>query len=317
MIVTSESEFIKKNRAIVDLLVDNLTVDEYGVDRSIFYMHTKDMSDADRKTLRNVVEKRVDEYYKGVREVTGGSEERDRKFITKSLDSWFHPWTFLAGRMEYAINVMNLEKGYSYSLMVLKAEDLSAKLESFAAMPEYAPYLDTKMKGFAYNRCVDEELDYTKLAESLKSPDQEKIFCEKYPWLLVGDKYHSPEWDIFTEAYKAGRKAEIHIVQEPKPENQFIGGKTKFSRFMGLADGVKPDVYVNGERVRGVAFIDFKDCTNTYVLSGDKSLKCTPFYDLSDYQRKGVLRKIHLTVQMKAEAAKKARTEKNPGTPKV
>ena len=314
MIVTSESEFIKKNRQIVDLLVDSLTVDGYGTDRAMFYVHTKDMSDEDRKTLRDVVDRRVSEYYRGVREVTGGSEERDRKFITKSLDSWFHPWTFLAGRMEDAIEEMKWEKGYSNPL---KVEDLSAKLESFAAMPEYAPYLDMKMKGFAYNRCVDEELDYTKLAESLKSPEQEKIFREKYPWLLVGDKYYSPEWDIFTEAYKAGRKAEIHIVQEPKPENQFIGGKTKFSRFMGLADGIKPDVYVNGERVRGVAFIDFKDCTNTYVLSGDKSLKCTPFYDLSDYQRKGVLRKIHLTVQMKAEAAKKARTERKPGNPKM
>lgn len=317
MVVSSAKEFIQKHREIYDLLVDSLTVDGYGLDRQMFYFHTKDMTESERKTLRSVVEKEVVNYYDGVRKHLAGGEiaevgpgmlegaRRDADFVKRALDSWFHPWTFLAGRMEDEIERRKWDEGYSNGMGV---EVLGDVLLPFFDLPEYAPYLDDQMKGFAYNRCVDMEVDYTLLPERLKSSELEKVFQERYPW-LVGKK----EWDLFNEAYNAGKKMDILLDQKPGFENGYIGGKMSFSSYMPLSEGCRPGVYVEGKRAMGVAFIDYKDCTNTFVIFGsEESKKCVQFYSLSDYQRKYTLKGIHDSVMyFKAQAEKAGKAASN------
>ena len=139
-------------------LIEELTVGGDRLDRVIFYRETKGMSDSELDALKERVRKRVMDFYTGLFErnepwhepiVVDDMKvnlERTRRFVDKGLESWFRPWTRLAGRMDE-----ELESG------PCSEERLSSVCESFSAMPEYAPFLQREMKGYVLGsswRCL-------------------------------------------------------------------------------------------------------------------------------------------------------------------
>lgn len=265
-------------------LIEELTVGSDRLDRVVFYQETKGMGDSELEALKERVRKRVMDFYTGLSQrhepwhgfIAGDDGkvdlERTRRFVDKGLESWFRPWTRLAGRMDAELESAPCSE-----------ERLSSVCESFSAMPEYAPFLQREMKGYVHNRCVDMHLDYMKVSPGLRTPDLEKSFLENHPYLC-----EQKEWDLLGVAYKLGRPAIVKLEQEPSLANGYIGAETSFSRFLTIVGG---PVFPQG-KVTGLGQIDYKDCTNAFVLF-DSEKKCVGFYDLSPVQRKMVLECVH------------------------
>lgn len=284
------------SRSLQQDLIEELTVGGDRLDRAIFYRETKGMSDSELNALKERVRMRVMDFYTGLSErnepwhedMRGLIDlERTRRFVDKGLESWFRPWTRLAGRMDEEL------ESAPYS-----EERLSSVCEFFSAMPEYAPFLQREMKGYVHNRCVDMYLDYMKVSPGLRTPDLEKSFLENHPYLC-----EQKERDLLGVAYKLGRPAIIKLEQEASPANGYIGAETSFSRFITIVGG---PVFPQG-MVTGLGQIDCKNGTNAFVLF-DSVKKCVGFNELSSYQRKRVLECVHLKdLTLKHNAWEKSR----------
>lgn len=286
-------------------LIEELTVGGERLDRATFYQETKGLSDSELDALKERVRKRVMDFYKGLSErnepwhgfIVGDDRkvylERTRSFVEKGLESWFRPWTRLAGRMDAELESAPCSE-----------ERLSSVCESFSAMPEYAPFLQREMMGYVHNRCVDMYLDYMKVSPGLRTPDLEKSFLENYPYLC-----EQKEWDLLGVAYKLGRPAIVKLEQEPSPANGYIGAETSFSRLLTIVGG---PVFPQG-KVTGLGQIDYKDCTNAFVLF-DSEKKCVGFYELSSFQKKRVLECVHRKdLALKHNAWEKSRVSGRKG----
>ena len=255
-----------------NILVGEMTMGMVVLDRAYFYRLTKDMSQEQLDALRTRVAERVEDFYRKVYEEL--TYEKERKAMEKELNSWFRPWTRLAGRIEFVIESREMDPGKNLDEVML-----SSIVGEFARLEEYAPYREKELKEFTFNRCVDRKLDYTKLPEELKTPDLEKKFLEECPFCV-----EAKEWDMLSMAYNMGTKAVIRLQEEESPENGYIGGEVGFSRYTPVIGGpVIPD-----GKVTGIGQIDYKDCTNAFAII-DSNRKAVPWYDMKEYQRRSVL----------------------------
>lgn len=267
------------------LLVDELTVGGDTLDRAFFYQLSSGMSAEELASLRESVKERVEKFYLNVVKehvALGGNFDgkewrKTEIFIQKSLDSWFSPWTRLAGRMEEEIGLQ----------VDLDEKRLSDILLSFIHLEEYKPYLDREFKGFVSNRCFDLGFDYSKMAPELRTPDLLKKWESDYPYLL-----ESKEWDLLSMAYKAGSPGKMNLQEKPAESNGYIGGETCWSRYLNVVNGpTLPD-----GKVTGLGQIDYKDCTNAFVVL-DGNARAMFFYGLPSEQKKAVLERVFDTVK--------------------
>lgn len=178
---------VKENKgfrpSIEDLLVTEITVGGDALDRALLYEMTRDYTENGLRTLAGRVRERCNGFYAGVAGHEGWSAEeraRTEKMVDKDVRSWLRPWVRLAGRMEWDIErmIMAGDDRRPYE------EILSEEMLKCSGLPEYAPFLEREMKGFAFNRCVDNDADYRKLDPSLRTPELEVRFVEEYPWLV-------------------------------------------------------------------------------------------------------------------------------------
>ena len=127
----------RRRKQLKTLLVNELTVGGDVLDRALFYRLSSGFSDKALSALKNEVVSEAKRYYAGVRAMAGGNAERDDRFVERAAESWFRPWTRLAGRMEDAIDFAKFDfasVGKSFSV-----DDFAAILDSFARIPEYQP----------------------------------------------------------------------------------------------------------------------------------------------------------------------------------
>lgn len=267
------------------LLVDELTVGGDTLDRAFFYQLSSGMSETQLASLRESVKEKAERFYENVQKehvalggnLDGKEWQKTEKFIQKSLDSWFSPWTRLAGRMEEEIGLQ----------VDLDEKRLSDILLSFIHLEEYKPYLDREFKGFVSNRCFDLGFDYSKMASELRTPDLLKKWESDYPYLL-----ESKEWDLLSMAYKAGSPGKMNLQEKPAESNGYIGGETSWSRYLNLSYGPT----LTEGKVTGLGQIDYKDCTNTFVIL-DNGKKALFFDGLTNMQKRSVLERVYDTVK--------------------
>lgn len=99
--------------------------------------------------------------------------------------------------------------------------------------------------------------------------------------------YDENEWYLLGRSYLMGHRKEMELRERPCPDNDFIGGKTEWSRFNEIKDGPR----LGDGTVTGIGHIDYKDCTNTYlVIDGDR--KAVSIYDTDRFSRSVVLGRV-------------------------
>ena len=273
------------------LLVDEMTVGGEALDRALFFALTKEMSARDLASVRASVKERVLRFYEGVQKehVSLGGEfkpadwRKTARFVERELHYWFSPWNRLAGKIEYDIQAHMTRLGGE----LLDERSLSSILLGYSRLEEYKPYLDREFKGFVSNRCLDYSLDYSKMAPELRTGDLLKKWESDYPYLL-----ESKEWDVLSMAYKAGTRRTVLLQEKPELSNGFIGGETLFNRYLPVVLGPT----LPQGKVTAVGQIDYKDCTNAFVVLDDNA-KVLPFDSLSRQQKHAVLERVYDTVK--------------------
>lgn len=249
------------------------------------------MSSDELVNLQVAVRERVERFYRGAIEEhveLGGALSDDHgkkteRFIEGSLKHWFSPWTRLAGQMEYDIDAHMTRLGGE----TLDEKSLSSILLGYSRLDEYKPYLEKEFKGFVSNRCFDYGLDYSKMAPELRTPDLLKKWESDYPYLI-----ESKEWDLLSMAYNAGVPSRMELKERPDYSNGFIGGGTSWSRYLHLVHGPT----LPQGRVTGLGQIDYKDCTNAFVIF-DTDKKAVFFDTLTTQQKHAVLERVFDTVK--------------------
>ena len=267
------------------LLVDELTVGGDALDRAFFFRLSSGMSETQLASLRESVREQAERFYENVQKehvslggnLDGKEWRKTEIFIQKSLDSWFSPWTRLAGRMEEEIGLQ----------VDLDEKRLSDILFSFIHLEEYKPYLDREFKGFVSNRCFDLRFDYSKMAPELRTPELLNKWENDFPYLL-----ESKEWELLSMAYKAGSPCKMNLQKKPSASNGYIGGETSWSRYLNLSYGPT----LTEGKVTGLGQIDYKDCTNAFVVL-DNGKKALFFDGLTNMQKRSVLERVYDTVK--------------------
>ena len=290
---------VRQKITIENLLFEEIAFGADALERGLFYLETKDMTSEQLDAMKARVRSRLMDFFSNV-ERSGGpyksfspSHLKTSAMIDKALASWFREWTRLAGRMDVELD----EIGYT-------VKNISDVCSRASKLPEYAPYLDRHLKGYVVNRCVDHYLDYMKVLPELRSAEEEKAFLSNHPYLC-----EQKEWDLLGVAYNLGRPAIVKLEQEPSLANGYIGAETSFSRFLTIVGG---PLFPQG-KVTGLGQIDYKDCTNAFVLF-DSAKKCVGFYDLSSVQRKMVLECVHRKdLALKYDAREKSREKGRKG----
>lgn len=284
-LAASELVPIGEVKQLERLLVDELTVGGDALDRAFFYRLSSGMSETQLASLRESVKEKAERFYENVQKehvalggnLNGKEWQRTENFIQKSLDSWFSPWTRLAGRMEEEIGLR----------VDLDEKSLSDILLGFSRLEEYRPYLDREFKGFVSNRCFDMGLDYFKMAPELRTLDLLKKWESDYPYLL-----ESKEWDLLSMAYNAGTRRTVLLQEKPELANGFIGGETLFNRYLPVRLGPT----LQEGKVTAIGQIDYKDCTNVFVVL-DGNARARFFDGLPREQKKAVLERVFDTVK--------------------
>lgn len=293
---------------LVRYLVDDLTIGPDVLDRAFFYNLSSGLSKSELVKVRSSVRERALRFYEDVQkehvslggELEAGEWQNTERFVEKMLNHWFNPWTRLAGAIESEIDYRKL----SLSPEQFDEKTLSSVLMKYSRLDEYKPYLDREFKGFVSNKCLDYGLDYSMMAPELRTPELLKKWEEDYPYLM-----ESKEWDILSMAYKAGGPRKMTLQEEPDLSNGFIGGDTSWSSFLNVVHG---PVLKDG-KVTGLGQIDYKDCTNTFViLDGDR--KAVFFDGLSKQQKHSVLERVFDTLKYSKKYQLK---NKSVGGPKL
>ena len=172
--INGESQF---NPDIETLLVDDLTVGGDVLDRSMFYIATRNMNDEQVQALRDSVKEKVMAYYAGIEmDAPNASMEKAEADTEKLLHSWFRPWTRLAGRMEYHLDKIQHNEEGPVTLQHIEAEARDAMTDE-----RYAPYIERELKGWIRNRCADYGLDYTKLPDDLQYEGAAETYRQMFP----------------------------------------------------------------------------------------------------------------------------------------
>ena len=294
-----------------NLLFAELTVGGDVLDRALFYSLSKGLDDEQLSALKERVRERVEGFYAGVRKehialggnLQEGEPEKTSRFIDRSLRSWFRPWTRLAGSIESTIDWNRYERGVEVNEKLLKSI-----FEAYSKEEAYKPYLEKEFKGFVSNKCFENGLDYLKMPERLRSPELDKKWRKEYPYFL-----ESMEWDIMGMAYKMGTKRDMVLKEEEAFENGYIGGKVSWSSFLEIPNG---PVFGGGRaagKVTGVGQIDYKDCTNCFVVFNGNE-RAVNIYELSRVQRSSVLERVfsmNKYAEKKVEKANKAPKRKS------
>lgn len=262
----------KSNESALKHLAGNLAgsiAEGVVVCPELFYYETEGLKEKELTRLRSLTKKALEEL------------KIDPSVIRKELGYLFLPWTRLQGRIDAAISWNELDR-----VAVCDETTLSTILSSFANLPEYKEQ-EVRLKWYAYDFCKANHLDYTSLPEDLKNPDLVMKFKKEYPYLA-----ESREWDMLGEAYRFGNKMAMTLREEPDFTNGYIGGKVNWSKYLALQDGPRLSI----GKVTGLGQIDYKDCTNAYVIIG-KNERAVDIYALSPLQRRLVLKASHLKCQ--------------------
>ena len=281
---SQESDEAKLER----LLVTQLTVGGTILDRGVFYLLSQGLSVEQLTDIRERVRLKAQECFRlayedkdKVSKSTGelslhGSLDRDMRLVDKMLKSWFSPWTRLAGEME--VDIAN-EVAY---FGTMDEKDLSFFIGRFYVDDRFIPYRDKELKEFIYDFCVENKLDYTMLPEVVKSDHLEDSFRRDYPFCVA-----DMEWDLLSLAYCMGRPREVNIQEEPGKANGYIGGRTSFQSYLELNSG--PDIFEG--KVSAVGQIDYKDCTNAFVLVNTNE-RAVQFEGMRPFARRSILERI-------------------------
>lgn len=269
---------------IESLLVSNI-ISGSELSRATFYKLTHQMGDLQLQKLQERVRSKSMKVLETThmdmerREDNGmnfhpGDLEKDVKRVDKVLYSWFRPWTLLAGKLENALGENPNEK------------DVTQILRFASTMDEYKPYLQRELMGFVRNFCFDNELDYLKIGKEFRLPELEEYWLKDSPYLS-----ESKEWDLLGLAYTMGEKGIIELSEWPCFENGYIGGKTKFSSILPLS---RPVELSQGEGIcTGIAQIDYKDCTNVYLLLNNNQ-RAISFEDVNSKDKKHILEAVFM-----------------------
>ena len=176
--ISGESHF---RPDIETLLFDNLTVGGDVLDRSMFYIATRNMNEEQMQSLHDSVKEKVIAYYAGVdNDAPNADMDKIEALTEKLLHSWFRPWTRLAGRLEYHLDKIQESEAGPVTLQHIEAEARSAM-----ANPAYAPYIDKNLLGWILNRCVDYGLDYTMIPKDLQYEGAAETFRKEFPEYLT------------------------------------------------------------------------------------------------------------------------------------
>ena len=281
-------EKFNPRESVFTLLLNEVTVGGDVLDRATFWHLTQDFSIRDLENLRSDVERAAVRYYDGIPGNTGKEKERTDRFVRKTVGSWFRPWTRLAGRIEDTIDRVRLDGKGPFD-----EESLAGICLAFSSREDYAPFLDREMKGFVLNRCTDLGLDYMKMPSGLRYPEGERVFLNDFPYLT-----ESKDFDLLTAAYNMGLSCTMDLAEAPSAANGYIGGEVRWTRFLPL-EGLT----VGGWKVAGMGQIDYKDCTNAFVVLGDNE-KAVPFYALPKEQRQAVLERVFVKERYQRGKAK-------------
>lgn len=165
------------------MLVREITVGADVLDRAYFYRLSQNFSESVMDVLQKTVSAEAKEYYKNVRAKVGGDAERDNKFVDKQVNTWFSPWTRLAGRMDYTVDFSKFPD----------INGLIVFLEFFSLLPECQPYLDKEFKDFAINLCEDWGLNYFELPEKFRDTAHERTFIKNHPEFAPAGKAKDAE----------------------------------------------------------------------------------------------------------------------------
>ena len=247
--INAESHF---KPDIEKLLVDDLTVGGDVLDRSMFYIATRNMNDDQVQALRDSVKEKVMAYYAGIEmDAPNASMEKAEADTEKLLHSWFRPWTRLAGRLEYHLDKIHQNDEGPVSLQHIESEARSAMADE-----RYAPYIERELKGWIRNRCVDYGLDYTKLPEELQYAGAAENFKKEFPELVRDEKNaektvtHNAivaHLDKITALYpqeptEVTRKADGTIVRQyGEFDYEQVKGGFEMSKNLALVEEVHPD----------------------------------------------------------------------------
>ena len=176
--ISGESHF---RPDIETLLFDDLTVGGDVLDRSMFYIATRNMNEEQMQSLHDSVKEKVIAYYAGVdNDAPNANMDKKEALTEKLLHSWFRPWTRLAGRLEYHLDKIQESEAGPVTLQHIEAEARSAM-----ANPAYAPYIDKNLLGWILNRCVDYGLDYTMIPKDLQYEGAAETFRKEFPEYLT------------------------------------------------------------------------------------------------------------------------------------
>ena len=274
-----------------NLLVDELTVGGDALDRAFFYTLTENLDDKGLRDLKAHVRVRLADYYAEVNKAQGleGLTDRDVRFIDKSVRSWFHPWTRIAGEMEVRL-------GDPGDDLVAYRDRLVNIARKALADPALEVYRDREIPGWTFNRCYEAGLDYTRLPADVKTPELEKKYAETHPYYV-----DSKEFDLLARAYGMGRETTERIPPGA------VAGLDGF-RWSRAAEFSHPFL-VDGKRATGLRFIDFEDCTNVYVKTGPREV--TPFYQFSEGARRNILEEVYY--QAKAQDSRETEYTESKG----
>lgn len=269
---------INKNLpSLEDLLVAQFTVGRDSVDRAAYYTLTSGFDGDALRSLEDRVRRGIDAFYAGSG-LSGEELVKKRRISEKLAKSWFRPWTRLAGRVEAGLGELVASRGRE-----LDEKDFGNLMARFMGLPEYGPYLESHFKGFVYNRCTELFLDYSKLPDSLRSPVLDAKFAEDFPFCIDGKE------SVFLDlAYNMGARRDMVLGEEPSSRNGYIGGALTWDRFVPMFGPV-----VDGNRVLGLGFIDYKDCTNAYVVLNEYQ-KAVPFDSLDGFSRRGIMERVFI-----------------------
>lgn len=160
-------------------------------------------------------------------------------------------WASLSGKLDRAIS-WNEDRG-----SVIDEKLLSSVLLAASRQDEFKPYLESSFKDYVSAECLGRRLDYLKMPQELRSPDLEMLWRREYPYLL-----EEKEFDLLGRAYQMGSPRRVTLQEAEGPGNSYIGGDVSWSRFLEFPSGP----VVGGGRVTGIGLIDYKDCTNAYVV---------------------------------------------------
>ena len=271
----------KRSNYIEETLAYDIITGSESFDRGRFFLVTAGYNEKALRKLEERVKGRALEYYAGECR-TDAEFEAKRGFVERLLKSWFRPWNRLAGRMDCGLDDYFERHGKR-----VDEKAFADFLLSYVSLPEYKPYLDREFKGYVYNKCVECYLDYTVLPEGLRTPELTEKFKVDYPFCMEGG-----ERRFLDIAYNMGKKHDVVLDEAPSVKNGYVGGVMSWSRYVKFFG---PEV--DGGWVSGLGFIDYKDCTNVYVVSSSVSNGATravafDSYSLTDKRR--VLERVFL-----------------------